>query len=181
MAWSLRARVCGCAAWRRRCARCRAPNFARVPHAVLADAYNTTAAQVELARGGRDRFFDDRGPPPPLRERGYGDRDRGADDYRPRPRYDDRYGDDPRRGGPPRSLGPAPYGPSRKTDYAVELSGLLPEMSWQDVKDYFRDNRFEVTHADVRFRWRPRAPRLRARLLAPVFVLCDVDASSARS
>jgi hypothetical protein len=83
--------------------------------------------------------MDDRGPHP---------RDRNNDDYRPRPRYDDR-ADEP--GGRRMGLGPSPYGPSRKTDYGVELSGLLPEMSWQDVKDFFREQRLEVTHADVRF------------------------------
>lgn len=89
--------------------------------------------QVEIARGGRDRFDDSRG------------RDRFEDDYRGR-RYDDR-GDDRRRG-----LGPSPFGPSRKTDWAVQVSGLEPSMSWQDLKDHFRSFKLEVTHADVRYR-----------------------------
>lgn len=107
--------------------------------------------QVEIARGGRDRGsgFEDRG-----RDRSYGDRyrdDRYDDRGGGRDRYgggaDDRYGggDDRRRGG----LGPSPYGPSRKTDYSVEVSGLEPSMSWQDLKDHFRGYRLDVTHADV--------------------------------
>eukprot|EP00892_Ulva_mutabilis_P007143 jgi/Ulvmu1/4800/UM020_0085.1 len=86
--------------------------------------------RVEIARGGRDRFDDHRS------------RDRFDDDYRGR-RYDDR-GDDRRRG-----LGPSPFGPSRKTDWSVQVSGLEPSMSWQDLKDHFRSYKLEVTHADV--------------------------------
>lgn len=110
--------------------------------------------QVEIARGGRDRGgggFEDRG-----RDRSYGDRgdDRGGGGFDDRGGGRDRYaggedrfggGDDRRRGG----LGPSPYGPSRKTDYSVEVSGLEPSMSWQDLKDHFRGYKLDVTHADV--------------------------------
>ena len=47
-------------------------------------------------------------------------------------------------------LGPSPYGPSRKTEFEVTVSGLEPSMSWQDLKDHFRTLRLEATHADVR-------------------------------
>lgn len=119
--------------------------------------------QVELARG--DRYRDGPGGPP---GGGYGGgyRDRGGPyndpydrgyrgggggrdyyDRGPPGRYDD-YG---RGGGGPRGgLGPSPYGPSRKTEFEVAVSGLEPSMSWQDLKDHFRTLRLEATHADVR-------------------------------
>jgi hypothetical protein len=113
--------------------------------------------QVEVARGERDRFAD-RG--------GYG----GGGGYG-RDRYDDRGGGYDDRGGyggggggrgggygrddfddrrGRAGLGPSPYGPSRKTEFAVAVSGLDPSMSWQDMKDHFRTFRLEATHADVR-------------------------------
>ena len=80
-------------------------------------------------------------------DRGYGGRGGGGGS-----RYDDYdrgrggYGG----GGGRSGLGPSPYGPSRKTEYEVVVSGLEPSMSWQDLKDHFRTFRIEATHADVR-------------------------------
>lgn len=98
---------------------------------------------MEPSHGPRDRGYSSGG--------GYGG-GYGAD------RYDDRgygaYRDEPRRGGP----GPSPYGPSRKTDFQCIVSNLEPRMSWQDLKDHFREYRLEVTHADVRTPLLPAAP-----------------------
>ena len=125
------------------------------------------AAQVELARGERDRFRDggDRGG----YGGGYGGRGDGGygrdryDDYGGRgggggggygrDRYDDyggRGGGGGGFAGGRAGLGPSPYGPSRKTEWEVIVTGLEPNMSWQDLKDHFRTFRIEVTHADVR-------------------------------
>jgi hypothetical protein len=128
--------------------------------------------QVELARGERDRFnsygdrggygggggygrerYDDYGG----RGGGYGGRG-GYDDYGGRggggygrDRYDD-YGGRGGGGvyGGRSGMGPSPYGPSRKTEFEVAVSGLDPSMSWQDLKDHFRTFKIEATHADVR-------------------------------
>lgn len=40
--------------------------------------------------------------------------------------------------------------PSRKTEFSVQVSGLLPRISWQDLKDHFREHQVAVTYADVR-------------------------------
>lgn len=128
------------------------------------DLKPTLVTQVELARGERDRFagggrdrYDDYGG-----RGGYG----GGGGYG-RDRYDDRYDDrggrggygggggryddyGGRGGGGRGGLGPSPYGPSRKTEYEVAISGLDVGMSWQDLKDHFRTHRIEATHTDVR-------------------------------
>ena len=45
---------------------------------------------------------------------------------------------------------PTQYGPSRKTEFSVQVSSLLPRMSWQDLKDHLREHQTAVTYADVR-------------------------------
>ncbi|GIL95704.1 hypothetical protein Vretimale_1672 [Volvox reticuliferus] len=50
--------------------------------------------------------------------------------------------------GSARSLGPNPFGPSRRTDFRVIVTGLPISCSWQDLKDHMR-RAGEVTFSQV--------------------------------
>lgn len=61
-------------------------------------------------------------------------------------RYGSTYGSSTSGGA--RGLGPAPYGPSRRTDFRVLVTGLPSSASWQDLKDHMRKGG-DVTFAQV--------------------------------
>ncbi len=46
-------------------------------------------------------------------------------------------------------MGPNPYGPSRRTDFRVIVTGLPLSCSWQDLKDHMR-RAGDVTFSQVR-------------------------------
>ncbi len=108
--------------------------------------------QVELSHGGRQGGYGGGGYGGGGggyggygggRGRGYG----GGDRYGGRDRYDDRG-----RGRGGGGLGPAPFGPSRRTNYRVIVTNLPLSASWQDLKDHMR-KAGDVTFTQVRKKW----------------------------